>query len=95
MVESRTSDRVIKRRLAELAEAYRKLDAEAQALCQGRTVRIVSDFNGQEFGRSKPSLRGKTLELCSASLYSTGEFSFCTFDLRVNAGFGPADVEFI
>lgn len=42
-----------------------KLNAEilqlsADALVMGRSVRILSDYNGQPYGTSKPSLRGET-----------------------------------
>jgi len=54
------NDKQIKSELKRL-----KLDAEilqlrADALVIGRPVRILSDYNGQPYGRSKRSLRGET-----------------------------------
>jgi hypothetical protein len=89
------TDVELKARLRALALQCKALHDEAQALCRGREAKVVSGFNGQEFGRSKPSLRGKTLVVESACLYGDGTFSFCTWDSRVNAGFGPEDVEFL
>ena len=53
-------DQEIKHQLRRL-----KLDAEimqlkADSLVIGRPVRILSDYNGQPYGRSKRSLRGET-----------------------------------
>lgn len=33
---------------------------------KGRTVEVISDFNDQQFGRSKKSLKGKRFEITNA-----------------------------
>jgi hypothetical protein len=88
-------DLAIQRRLAELAAQCQKLHEEANALCKGKSVKVVSNFNGQEFGRSKKSLRGEALLIEYVCLYEDGRYSFTANHPRVDAGFGPDDVEFV
>jgi hypothetical protein len=43
-------------------EVTRLLDG-LEASLKGRKVRVLSNFNGQPWGRSKPSLKGKVFEV--------------------------------
>ena len=41
-------------------------------IMRGRTVEVISDFNDQPYGRSKPSLKGKRYEVLSAFVEQGG-----------------------
>jgi len=58
-----------------------KLDAEilqlrADTLVVGRPVRILSDYNGQPYGRSRRSLRGETRTAEHVHVDSRGIYLF-------------------
>lgn len=57
-------------KLNELADnihiAARNLSLEAHRKLRGTFVEIRSDYNGQPYGRSRPSLRGKQCKIRSA-----------------------------
>lgn len=81
-------------RLITLADNYRTLQEQANAIALGKKVRITSGFNGQQFGRSKKSLKGKVVTVNSVSLYEDGEVSFFSWEIP-GAGFGLDECEFI
>jgi hypothetical protein len=54
------SDKDIKRELKRLKLEAEILQLKADSLVIGRPVRILSDYNGQPYGRSRRSLRGET-----------------------------------
>jgi hypothetical protein len=45
--------------LAAIGEQVAALQARAQEIGHGQEARIISDYNGQEHGHSRPSMRGK------------------------------------
>jgi hypothetical protein len=47
--------------MAAINAAYGRIKANLT----GRTVRIVSDYNGQPYGRSRPSQRGRVAKIVS------------------------------
>lgn len=94
-VPSLPSDAQVKQELSLLAWQYRQLCDKATLVAVGRKVRIVSDFNGQPYGRSKKSLRGKILTINSVHLYQDDRVSFCCDDPSVQAGFDMLDMEFV
>lgn len=77
-----------------LAESYMALQEQANAIALGKKVRITSEFNGQQFGRSKKSLKGKVVTVNSVSLYEDGEVSFFSWEIP-GAGFGLDECEFV
>lgn len=54
-----------------LAEEMARLDRNINDMLAGRRVRITSDYNGQPYGSSRPSLRGK--EYCVRAAFFSGE----------------------
>jgi hypothetical protein len=90
-----STDLDMKIRLTALASTVKAAQDEADQRIVGRQVRVVSNFNGQPFGRSRKSLKGELLRVAGVALYGDGRYSFWTDDPRVNAGFDPEDVEFI
>lgn len=54
-----TTDAEIKAELSRLAAVCEQAQEEAKALCKGREIRILSKFNGQPCGCSRPVLTGK------------------------------------
>lgn len=61
------SDETIKRQLqelsTELAGHEKRLHEQAMRLVEGTHARIVSDWNGQPYGSSRPSRRGQVLAI--------------------------------
>lgn len=51
----------LKEELAKLVRDQADLRLRADALVVGRPVKIVSDYNGQPYGRSRKSMRGKVM----------------------------------
>ena|SRR5271167_804509 len=51
----------LKTELAKLLQDQAELDTRADALVSGRPVRILSDFNGQPYGRSRRSMKGREM----------------------------------
>ena len=49
-------------------QASKDLEARLEALVVGRSVCIASDWNGQPWGRSRPSMRGQTMVVERARL---------------------------
>lgn len=43
------------------------LEATAAALAVGRFVTVQSDYNGQDYGRSRRSLKGRTFQVMALS----------------------------
>jgi hypothetical protein len=89
---------VLKGFLLNHASAVKTHWEAAQLEAVGKRVRVVSDFNGQPYGRSRASLRGQILIIDSVHLYDDGRVSFCGHreDGRwLDAGFGINDIEFL
>jgi hypothetical protein len=55
-------------RAIEIKDQVAQLNKELNTLLQGQTVEIISDFRDQPFGRNKPSQKGKTVTIRSASI---------------------------
>lgn len=53
-----------------------RIHAELSKRYVGKKATIVSDYNGQDYGSSRPSQRGKTVEVHSVFLDSHGVFFF-------------------
>src|ERR1700675_4293680 len=51
----------LKEELAKLVKAQDDLRMRATSLVIGRPVRILSDYNGQPYGRSKKSMKGREM----------------------------------
>jgi hypothetical protein len=51
----------LKEELAKLVKAQNDLRMRATSLVIGRPVRILSDYNGQPYGRSRPSMKGREM----------------------------------
>lgn len=56
-------DNIIKHNLAEIEKAEKNISDQFI----GRTVRVLSRFNGQMFGRSKKPLTGRTFKVTHVS----------------------------
>jgi hypothetical protein len=51
----------LKEELAKLVKAQDDLRMRATSLVIGRPVRILSDYNGQPYGRSRKSMKGREM----------------------------------
>ena len=51
----------LKEELAKLVKAQDDLRMRATSLVIGRPVRIISDYNGQPYGRSRKSMKGREM----------------------------------
>jgi hypothetical protein len=51
----------LKEELAKLLKEQADLQLRASALVTGRPVRILSDYNGQPYGRSRRSMKGREM----------------------------------
>lgn len=49
----------------------------------GRKIKVLSDYNGQCYGSSKPSQKGKTLTIASASVNDSGYLSIRPVEFNV------------
>lgn len=48
-----------------LINKAKDLQNKAEVLVKGKRVKIVSNYNGQDYGRSKPALTGQIFEVTS------------------------------
>ena len=55
-----TKDKEIKLELRKLKLSAEIIKLQGDSLVVGRPVRILSDYNGQPYGRSRRSLKGET-----------------------------------
>ena len=62
----------IKKVLSGLPMQIAQIEERAKKLAMGKTVRILSNFNGQPFGLSKPALTGQTFVVKEVSIGSQG-----------------------
>lgn len=81
--------RVIEHNLTVAAESERCIGA----LLKQRTVEVISNFNDQQFGRSRPSLKGKRFTINGAFVEDGGVTVFLD-GLRCGARLG-ADVALV
>lgn len=56
-------DEKLRNQLQDLNQVAISLEDKAGKLAKGKWVEVTSDFNGQPFGRSKKSLRGKQFQV--------------------------------
>lgn len=83
--------------LAQKAETWIRASRD---MIEGRRAIFVSDFNGQQFGRSRPSLKGKMVVIeCACWDDHRREMTLIagrTEDgTRINAGFLLDDIQFL
>jgi hypothetical protein len=77
-----------------LIGAATAIQTAASMLAKGKRVKIVSAYNGQDYGRSRPSLTGKIVEVESIHidpLHGGG----CLFVKGQNLGLGFDEVEWV
>lgn len=94
-VNTLESDAVIKAAVGELAQQYKGLSELADDLIVGRSARFVSNFNGQKYGHSRPSLKGLVVIIGAVYLHEDGTFSLWAAHPKINDGFSPDDVELL
>lgn len=61
----------------------------------GRKVRIIGNYNGQPWGTSRPSLKGKEFEIASICLSDWQTASLCLFLKGERVSIRPNNVEFL
>lgn len=76
-----------------LGEQLLALKTKANLLAVGKKVRILSDFNGQPYGKSRKSLCGDVFTIGAVYLESTGRVSLFLNDSRNLACVGINEVE--
>jgi len=78
--------------LARAQEIVGSAVAHANLKLKGRRVRIVSDFNDQPYGRSRPSLKGKVTTISHVCVESSHS---CFFLEGYLCSVRPNEVEFL
>ncbi len=68
------TDKEIKKEIVRLGKERKRISCEIDRLVKGRTVRVTCGYNGQEFGRSRPSQEGKVTTVTGGS--SDGDFTW-------------------
>jgi hypothetical protein len=71
-----TKDKEIKLELRKLKLNAEIIKLQGDSLVVGRPVRILSDYNGQPYGRSRRSLRGETKTAERVVIDSQGIYLF-------------------
>ncbi|QLJ16253.1 hypothetical protein H0H12_10150 [Pseudomonas putida] len=66
----------------ETRAAAQEIQRRVRALV-GRKIKVLSDYNGQCYGASKPSQKGKTLTIASASVNDSGYLSIRPVEFNV------------
>lgn len=62
---------------------------------KGKKVRILSKWNGQPWGKSRPSLQGKEFEIDRVCIDSWETASFCIFLKGERTSIRPESLEFL
>jgi hypothetical protein len=82
----------LKAELLKAMQQVMEINQDAQEAIIGKKVRITSNYNGQPYGRSRPSLRGKIFTVSGVEIGAR-----CTFlwlkDQRLSIDLD--DVEFV
>ena len=60
----------------EAVSEVQRIERELAQAYVGRTATIVSNYNGQDYGSSRPSKRGKTVEICRVHIDASGVYFF-------------------
>lgn len=66
----------------EASAAAQETQRRVRALV-GRKIKVLSDYNGQCYGSSKPSQKGKMLTIASASVNDSGYLSIRPVEFNV------------
>jgi hypothetical protein len=77
-------DKEIKHQLRRIKLEAEIIRLKANALVIGRPVRIISDYNGQPYGRSRRSLQGETRTVERAHIDTHGATSLFLRDERLS-----------
>lgn len=87
-----STNQEIMNKLKSIQAKIESLEQEANELVAGRKARIISDYNGQPYGHSKFSMKGKIIKI--NNIVFDGYFTcFSGEGLRVGISF--SDIEFI
>lgn len=81
--------------LRDANQAIRNIQEEARCRVVGKQVRIVSNFNGQPYGRSRRSLKGTIQTVNSLLLDGHHIWLFLEDGGRCWVGIGLKEVEFL
>jgi len=88
-------DANLKAALAKHVRHVQSINDDANRALKGVRVRIVSDYNGQPYGRSKPSLKGTICTVDSVSIDDNRAHIFLKEYLYGHPSVGLNDIEFI
>ena len=80
-------------KLAAIGEQVAALQKKAQEIGAGQWVRIISDYNGQEHGHSRPSLRGLVVPIRDVYVGLGGHVYFTADDSRCVKALNLGEVE--
>lgn len=69
MSKNKVTLAVLEGQLEDLNETYAETLSQLKQFYEGRTVEIISKYNGQVVGRSKPALTGRRVVITHASLW--------------------------
>lgn len=69
----------MKDELAKIVTEMAALQNRLDALVAGRKVKVLSEFNGQPWGRSKRAMTGQILTVKWGHLHGHAEFSYVSF----------------
>ena len=71
-----TTNEFLKIKASEMVASRKEFDRRCNDMFTGRTVEIISNYNGQICGRSRPSLKGKRFKVTSAIVDIEGVYVF-------------------
>jgi len=84
----------LKHEIVTYISKIKAIEVSVKEMLIGRQARIISDYNGQLYGHSKPSLRGKVITIKYASIDSLG-CSVWDGDWNNRAYIGIDEIEFL
>jgi len=62
----------VAKKLQKKAQLIKNLEKSAYSVAVGKIIKITSGYNGQMYGNSKPSLKGKEFEVTGVSIDGSG-----------------------
>lgn len=77
------TDADIKRELLKINAEMDTLQLKLDTLVAGRKIRVLSNYNGQPYGRSRKSLHGQVLTVERGSFHGHWGISFATEEERL------------
>lgn len=88
---------ILHQKIQEIKDKEQEIEVLQKFLLEnfkGKKIRIISDWNGQQFGTSKPSKKGKIYTIDLIGVYN-GKLSVFTTNFNLCGLYYPKDFEFV